>query len=281
MQFNSIDPIALFKYWFDTTDSITGVPYTDPMTWAAGNPTSSGKTVNYLIQSLDLKSIADTIITMLGSGWYWRPNPDNTTTIGQVQTTAQHTFQLGKHFASMSYSVDNTQRKNVIYFVGSSQSIKAIATGASAKPPSQGGIGERLLQVQDSRITDVPSAQVVANALLSIYDVQQIRAKFRVVDYRGNSSGALGFDIEALNVGDTIAILDSRGKTFPSTWGNAFYGYSRWGQSEGAVFNQVIPIASIDYNWSYSDVEAGILAPSQDRRLFQLQRKFQDFTLGV
>jgi hypothetical protein len=281
LQFNSIDPVQLFYYWFNTTDPITGVKYTDPMTWAPGNPTSSGNTVNYLIQGLDLKSIADTVLTMLGSGWFWRPNPDNTVTVGQVPSTPQHTFQLGRHFASMSYSVDNTQRKNVIYVVGSSHTIKASATGASAKPPGQGGIGQRLLQVQDSRLTDIPSCQIVANALLSLYDVQQIRAKFRVVDYRGNSSGALGFDIESLKVGDTISIANARGHNLPSTWGSFIWGVSRWGQSSGAIFNQTIPIASIDYNWSYCDVEAGILAPSQDRRLFQLQRKFSDFTLGV
>lgn len=279
--FSNVDPIALFKYWFDTVDPITRVKYTDPMTWDPSNPTSSGKTVNYKIQNMDLKSIADTTITMLGSGWYWRPNPDNTTTLNQVATTPKHTFQLGKHFASMSYSVDNTQRKNVVYVVGSSQSVKAVSIGLSARPPSKGGIGERLLQVQDSRLTDTTSAQVVADALLAIHDVQQIRAKFRVIDYRGNSSGALGYDIESIRVGDALTILDSRSKTFPAVYGNAVYGSSVWGQSPGAIFNQIIPVAATSYHWSYIDVEAGILAPSQDRRLFQLQRKFQDFTLGV
>jgi hypothetical protein len=268
-QFNNIDPIALFQYWFNTTDSVTGAKYTYPMTWAAGNPTNSGKTVNYLIQQQDLKSIADAVLTMLGSGWFWRPNPDNTVTLNQVAATAQHTFQLGRHFASMSYSLDNTQRKNAVYFTGASQSVKGISVGATALPADQGGIGERLLQTQDSRITDNTSAKVISDALLSINDVTQVRAKFRVVDYRGNvGSGGLGYDIENLKVGDTCIIRNSRGQVTAQSQGNT-------------IFNQILPIASIDYNFSYCDVEAGILAPSQHRRLFQLQRKFQDFTLGV
>ena len=281
LQFTNVDPVALFKYWFNTTDPITGVPYTYPMVWAAGNPTSSNVgTVNYLVQNQDLKSLSDMILLMLGNNWYWRPNPDNTVTFGQVATAAQHTFLLGQHMASMSYSIDNTQRKNVIYFVGKT-GISAVAKGPSAKPPAQGGIGERILFHQDSRITDTTSAQIVANGMLTIYDNPLIRAKLRLVDYRGDSSG-LGYDIENLHVGDSAMVIDARGHILPSLWGSFIWGKDKYAQAgAGQIFNTIIPIVGLSYEWSYIDVELGVLAPNQSRALSQIRKKIQDYTVGT
>lgn len=279
LQFTNVDPLAFFKYWFQNNDPITGVPYTSPMVWAPGNPTSSGVTINYLVQNQDLKSLADTTLTMLGYGWYWRPNPDLTVNIGQVSGTAQHTFLLGQHMASMSYSIDQSQRKNVIYFVG--KGVTAVAKGASAKPPSQGGIGERLLFQQDSRITDQTSANTIANALLTVYDIAQIRAKFRLVDYRGDRSG-LGYDIENLKVGDSASVVDAHGHLLPSLYGASIYGQSHYaGSGAGQIFGAIVPIVALQYEWSYVDVELGYLAPRQDRQIAQIRKRLQDYTVGL
>jgi hypothetical protein len=279
LQFTGIDPVKLFQYWFTTIDPITGAPYTDPMVWAAGNPTSSGTVANYLIQNQDLKSIADAVLAMLGYGWFWRPNPDNTVTLAQVASTAQHTFLLGQHMASMSYSLDQTPRKNVIYFVG--KGVTAIAKGPSARPPKSGGIGERILFQQDSRITDQTSANIVANALLTVYDIPQIRAKFRLVDYRGDTSG-LGYDIEALKVGETGTVLNARGHSLASLWGSFIWGKDAYASAgAGQVLGGIAPIVALTYGWSYVDVELGWLAPRQDRQIFAIRRSLRDYTVGT
>jgi hypothetical protein len=226
-----------------------------------------------------MKSVADAMLLMLGAGWFWRVNPDMSALVSQQSPIAQHVLLLGQHMASMSYSIDNNQRKNVICFVGSS-GIGYTAVGASAVPPSQGGIGEHIAYYQDSRIKDNGSAQVIANGLLSILDQPLVRTKCRLVDFRGDTKTALGYDIESIAVGDTVSIRDARQVGVPSVYGSARYGTSRYGASAGVAFNAIVPVLSIDYNFNYCDLEIGTFAPSQDRNLFRIRSILQDFTVG-
>ncbi len=281
LAFTSVDPIAIFNHWFTTIDPIPGggVTYANPLTLAAGNPTTSGLSVNYNVTNLNLKSIFDTVMLMLGDNWYWRPNSDNTVVLKQLNTAADHTVILGQHMQSISYEINNSQRYNVIYFVGSA-GISAHAVGASAKPVGQGGIGEKIKFLQDSRITDNATAQIIANVQLALYDQPFVRAKCRLVDYRGDSKVSLGADIEAFHVGETVSIIDGRGSSPQTQWGNFQYGKAQYGASSGSIFNTPVPIQAITYGWHYIDVELGSLQPSQDRRLFSLEKKLNDFSLA-
>lgn len=287
LQFTTVDAISGFwSYWFNTIDPLTSVPYTYPLVQDPANPTSFGTTVSYLVQNLDMKSIDDTAIAMLGaSAYFWRPNSSNTVTLAQYATAAQHTFLLGKHIRSLSYSQDNTQRKNVVVFVGGTPSghttpIMATAVGASARPASEGGIGERLLMQQDSRITDQATADLVANNLLALYDRPIIRGKLTLVDVRGSNNG-LGYDIETVKTGEMVTIINESGASQPtSVWGNFVWGQSRYGSAGGPIFNSLQPIVAVTYNWDSLDVEIGMLAPSQDRQLAALRRTLQDYTVG-
>ncbi len=281
LTFTSVDPIAIFNHWFNTVDPLTGagVYYSDPLTLAVGNPTTSGLSVNYNVTNLNLKSIFDTVMLMLGDNWYWRPNSDNTVTLKQLSATPDHYLLLGQHMQSLSYQEDNSQRYNVIYFVGST-GVSAHAVGASAKPIRQGGIGEKIKFLQDSRITDNATAQIIANAQLALYDQPFIRAKCRLVDYRGDSKTALGIDIENFHVGETVSIIDARAKSPQTQWGSFRWGQAQYGSSSGSIFNTTIPIQAITYGWRFIDVEIGSLQPSQDRRLFSLEKKLNDYSLA-
>lgn len=278
---NFVDIMALFNYWFTTGDptvGLGGVTYANPLTLDPSNPPYSGQIVSYTIQNQTIKSVLDTVMLMLGSGWYWRPNPDNTVTLGRIATTAQHTLLLGQHISSLSYSVDNNQRKNVISFVGAT-GIKATAVGASAAPPYQGGIGERIKFVQDSRIKDQTTANLLVQSMLTLYDQPLIRTKCRVPDYRGDTKSSLGADIESFKVGDTVIIKNAAGTTYPTVWGQFKWGQSAWGAGAGP-FNTIAPIVSITYGYHYVDLEIGTFQPSQDRTLFKIQQQLQDFTVG-
>jgi hypothetical protein len=283
---SNVDPIQLFTYWFTNTQPTTGqmatlggVPYADPLTLDSASATSSGLSVTYAIQNQNIKSVTDAMLLMLGAGWFWRINPDLSSLISQNAPIAQHVLLLGQHMASMSYSIDNNQRKNVIQFVGAS-GIAYTAVGVSAAPVSQGGIGEHIAYYQDSRIKDNGSAQVIAKGLLSILDQPLVRTKCRLVDYRGDTKTSLGYDIESIAVGDTVSIRDARQVGISSTYGSAVYGISRYGASPGVAFNAIVPVLSIDYNWNYVDLEIGTFAPSQDRNLFRIRSILQDFTVG-
>lgn len=112
------DPVALFNWWFNNNDPLTGHPYTYPLTADPANPTTSGNSVQYTFSAQPLNSIYDTILRMLPANWYWKPNQNKTLSLNVPPVTAQHTFVLGQHIVAPSYKKDWTRLKNVVQVVG-------------------------------------------------------------------------------------------------------------------------------------------------------------------
>jgi len=113
-----VDPVAIFTWFFTNDDSLTGKPYMGSMTQDPNNPSSSGNLVAYTFENQSIKSIFDTLVTMLPANWFYRCNPDKTVTLNVAPTTAQHQFILGQHIAVPQYRKDWTNLKNVVRVVG-------------------------------------------------------------------------------------------------------------------------------------------------------------------
>jgi|GEM_PF-2695809 len=113
-----VDPVTIFNWFFTNNDPLTGKPYMSPMTLDPNNPASSGNLVAYTFENQSIKSIYDTLITMLPANWFYRPNADKSMTLNVAPTTAQHQFILGQHIAVPQYRKDWTSLKNVTRVIG-------------------------------------------------------------------------------------------------------------------------------------------------------------------
>lgn len=278
-------------------DPVTGLPYGDPYTMDPASLVSTGQFIQFPFQSQKLISVVTNILALSTNAYFLRMNQDKTALFGAIPSDPTHTLLLGQNISSISYSMSDIPRKNVIIIQGAG-SVKATATGSSVET-----IGERVYLKSDNRITDNTTAQLMANGILSILDRETVRAKIKVPDYRGSAQSGLGYDIEAFKVGQTVKIVDARA---PSTstagvgakWGSAIWGTSKWGNpagvtiwgafnwggsnwsaSVGSIFNQVVTIVSIDYKYHYVELELGARQPSLSRALFDLEIRTQDATL--
>lgn len=139
--------------------------------------------------------------------------------------------------------------------------------------------GQRLMQVADSRVLDVNTANALAQGLLNQYDQMVLRAPIRVVDYRGDTQTGLGYDIETIAPGDTCLIIDPSASGAPTLWDNAAWDDSDWDYTPGFALDQVMIIYEVNYRWDCVDLTLGSFLPNQDRALYELARSFQDFTL--
>src|SRR5579885_1950374 len=117
------DPITHFTYWFTHNDPITGQPYVFPLTLDPTNPTSSGTTSQYTYSQQNMLSVFNTVIQQLPANWFWRPNPDLTTTLNVAPVTAQHQFIIGRHIVAPTYSKDVTQLSNYIQVLGATLNV--------------------------------------------------------------------------------------------------------------------------------------------------------------
>lgn len=278
-----VDPVSMFEYFFNTTDPTTGQTYTYPMTLNPSSLTSStslgGVKTQFTFQAQDLLSTFQTILLMLPANWFFRCNPDGSVLLNVLPTTAQHTLIVGQHIDNPQYSQDATGLRNDAFVAGATVSGSLVSgrrTGADLST-----FGQRLIFHADSRITDAFTASTIAQGLLNVYDRVLIRSQLRLVDFRGDNTG-MGVDIESFKVGDTVEIFDGTTNITPTLWGSAEWDASdaRWDSATNVALNNVTQIVQIKYGWDYIDVVLGSLQPSQDTALYNIQRKFQDYTLG-
>jgi hypothetical protein len=305
-----IDTGAIFRAFFtgsyvdrsgntiSVLDPVTSKPYGYPYTMDPASLVSTGQFVQFSSQSQKLISIFNALLALSTSVYFYRMNQNKTAFLGAVPSKPTHTLLLGQHISSIQYSESNVPRKNVINIIGNGVSAKA--TGTSADP---GQLGPRVYYKSDNRITDQNTANNLAAGILSILDQETIRAKITVPDYRGSPQSGRGYDIETFKVGDTLKIVDARapgtssvgagskwgkmvwgsGKwgapTTQTIWGGFLWGQALWSASVGSIFNTVVTIVSIQYDYFSVTLELGARQPSLSRALFDIELRMQDATL--
>lgn len=271
-----VDTVGHFKFFFNNNDPNTSLPWMSPLTINAATATSSGNVVSYAYINENIASVWTTILQMSPVNWFMRINADNSVVYNVPPTTAQHVFYLGQHISSVSYSQDWTGLKNVVYVTGAG-TITALRKGSDTSI-----YGERLYLYNDTRLTDPNAVTQVAQGLLAQYDLAQTRTQIRIVDYRGDLNPGLGYDIESLMVGDTCQIINpaANAKGVEPTWNKSKWDVDFWDFVPGSQLSQIAVIVGLTYNFDYVDLEISTPQPNQDRQLFDIRRRFSDYTMA-
>lgn len=282
-----------------TIDTITSKPFGDPYTLDPASVTYTGQKTQYPFKNQKLYQVMNNILLLGPANHFFRMNQDKTTYFNVIPTLPTHTLLLGKHITSISFPQDNVPRKNIVFIQGNGVTGKY--TGSSVST-----LGPRVYYKADNRITDAATAQLLADGIGALLDQTVIRAKVKIPDYRYDGLPGLGYDIELFKVGQTVLIKDMKAPTSsivgagsvwgsftwgsdkwgsPSTptttiWGSFTWGGSIWSASIGSIFNTVVVIASIQYDFFSVTLELGLRAPTLNRKLFDLEANFADTTLA-
>lgn len=280
-----------------TIDATTSKPYADPYTLDATSVALTGNKTQVKFENQSTLSSLTNALQLSPTNYYFRAGPNKIAHFGLTATSARHTLLLGQHITAIEYSQSDVPRKNLIVVKGDGVSGKY--TGSSITD-----IGQRFYSKKDNRITDAATAQAYADGLGAILDKEQIRAKVTVPDYRGDALSGLGYDIELFEVGQPLRIIDARAPTssiagqgsvwgsfvwgvdkwgspsVPSAvWGSFLWGSTLWGASVGSIFNTIVTIVSISYNYYSVDLELGFRAPTLNRKIYEIQTALQEATL--
>jgi hypothetical protein len=278
-------------------DSITGQPYGYPYTLDPMSAAFTGNKVQFAFQNQNLLSVISNVLLLSPANYYVVMNQNQTVYLGQLLFTPQYTLRLGQHISTIEFPQDNVPRKNVAVLQG--KGVQGKYTGSSVAT-----LGQRVYFKSDNRIVDATTAQDLANGLGAVYDQTVIRAKIKIPDYRGDQQPGLGFDIEQFKVGQTLKVVDGRAtpnsitgggslwgsmiwgrdkwgtnSPAPAVWGNFNWGATVWGANVGAIFNQVVSIQTIEYNYFSATLEVGFRSPTLNRKLYDLESRLNDATL--
>jgi len=280
-----VDPITQFKYFFNNTDPVTNKSYCNPLTLDPSNPSSSGVTTQFSYANQTIQSIFDNVILMLPANYFYRTNPDLSVTLNQTPLTAQNTLQIGVHCSNPQYSQSWIQTQNAVFFIGGNDPTTISTANPNGTPITSikrgydmATMGERLYFHNESRVTDQATANALALGDLAYYDRPLLVTKIRIPDYRGPNPG-IGYDIETLQVGESVQLQDNTFNGTSTLWDNALWDTGIWDQSPGPAFNTVGVIASISYGFCFCDIEIGLPQPNLARVVAAIQQKFTDFSV--
>lgn len=263
-----IDPVAMFNWPFQNNDPVTGLPYPFPLTLDPTNPNVSGVTYMLQFHNQSLSEWNEAVRTVAPAGWYWRTNHrDKTVSFAPALLTPRHTFIVGKHINQPYWQKDYTAFRNDIYVKGTG--VTSRATSADVLQ-----VGRHTEVIVEPRIIDQNTCDRYAAATLASLDVVAYRSTLNVVDIRGSASG-LGYDIEAIQYGDTCRIQNPFFNQSNSIWDGAVWDTDSWDFPPTGQVNQTVVIVGHTHQFDTVALELASLQPSQDRFLTDLALQFE------
>lgn len=173
---------------------ITNFTYDDP----------SGLTGTYNFIFMTMLEVIERSISLMPGTYYWRVHPgtnyfywinDSTTSAFGHNT---HTFIKGNHFKNITVEKSIERVKNVVYFTGGDTGGGVNLFKKYTDPQSIVLYGRRAVKLNDGRVTNTYTADLIGLAYLD---------QFKDPDYNANVIiSASVYDISTINVGDSVII---------------------------------------------------------------------------
>lgn len=267
--YSSQDPSNIFKDIVDKFRADGG-----QLSYTNSSIDLTGTSVSYTFNTSTVKEALDKTIELCPVGWYWYISPDNILYLKPKSETADHTFTIKKNIVNMATFRRIEGLVNRVYFTGGGDPQLYRIYENSGSISTYGLYATKLV---DSRVTDINTAEIIANRVIDTKKDPEIRTKIRVADSNGQFS-EFGYDIESINVGDTMIIKGLREDTKTvSYWDQITWDVDVWDQTLSSSAADVIQIQSITYNPNYVDIEASSRLPEVPKRIEDINRNLVDF----
>lgn len=191
---NSKDPSQIIK---DILDAYGGdIGYT------TGTIDMTGTTVSYTFNTNTVKEGIDKCVQLAPAGWYYYiDQATNLLHFHELSNTPDHVVELGRNIETLSIDKSIEPIVNTLYFSGGGDPA---FYKKYTVPTSITNYGVRAFRYKDSRVTLETTADIIANRVLQ--GSPEILVEVTIIDSNLND---LGYDIESINIGETIKIGSS------------------------------------------------------------------------
>ena len=258
--YNSYDPSNIISDIF--------TKYDNKITTGVINLT--GTTISYIFNTSTFLQAIRKIRELAPSGWYFYIDAQNKLHFKKKNTVADHTLIIGKHLTSVKPEKRLENVKNVVLFVGNGVYKEYVRAGSITD------YGRRVEVIQDKRVTQEATADIMADTFLDDHETVEIRTNVRVIDNNIISNG-LGYNIETIKPGDTVQIKGF-GSNYPeSLWDVGIWNVTAWDYSISYATGTIMQIVSIKYTPDYVDLEITSKPVPVNNRIEDIYRNLEDY----
>jgi hypothetical protein len=206
--------------------------------------------------------------------WYWFIDYGNNYLHFTKKTDLPtHIFSLEKDILDAKFEKRIEDIVNVVLFTGGDTGS---GTNFYKKYSNQNSIdkyGYRAIRYTDQRVTTASTADTIANAILEVRSEPELRVTIEVLD--SNNEQGLGYDIESLQVGDTVAVRNVTQQVGLSTWDVARWDEASWDYSIYNLSSLNMQIQRIEYNQDRATLYASTLAVDVNKRIEDINRNLE------
>lgn len=175
--------------------------YTD---YSLATVADTGFLASYTFRVNTYKELLDKAVQLAPAGWYYRVGlGDNLVYFKPKPSSPNHVFFLGKHIKSLNLRSYNGDTVNdVIYTGGSTDPTDPLILPLFVRKTVVPVTGTRrgLNRTSDSRVTLVPSAEILSDGLINEGQNIQYRTTLDILDRT--------YDIESIAVGDLVGFAN-------------------------------------------------------------------------
>lgn len=264
--YNSYDPGTIMMNVIDKYRADGGIN----ISYGSNTINLTGTVVSYTFNHNTLKECFDKIVELCPNNWYWYIDANGVVYLKQGTTTqANHVVTIGKDIGYLKTIKRSENMSNQVFVVGGGSPNLFLQYGRSASISAYGKFERK---IQDGRVTDASTADVMAKRELDRNDTPETRSIIRIIDNNGEDSGQ-GANIESFNIGDTIQIKNlkygSAGRTY---WDIGKWDIDVWDATLAYSTADISIIQAITYYPDYIEVEASSRLPEVAKRIEDINR---------
>lgn len=177
--FNSKDPSYIVRKAMDNYRSQGGV-----LTYDEQSIPLSGTVTSYEFKTATIYDVIEKALELAPVDWYFYvDHSENKLHFKPKQTTADHTFILGKHIKELVIEKLSREVVNDIRFVGGEDESGVNFYKKYTSQASVDTYGARMLIYTDNRVTREDTADTIAQNILTKRNFAEIRTSPEIIDY--------------------------------------------------------------------------------------------------
>lgn len=231
----------------------------------AGTIGLTGTEVSYTFNTNSFQDSLQKVIELCPEDWYFRIGADDKVYLSETSAVADHYLVLGKDISEYQPEKRYDNIINTIYFRGGGTLFNKYTNSGSIT-----AYGTRAISRVDERVTVDGTASTICNRILDANNSPEVRVTLRVTDNNGEA-GELGYDIESLQVGQTVKILNATQKS-NNYWDEALFDSDSWDFDITNAAATPLQIMRIEYHLDYAVLELSNKQPNISKRIEDINR---------
>ncbi len=206
--------------------------------------------------------------------WYWYLDySTNYINFHKKNNTYDHVFSLQKDIIDAKFEKRIEDIINTIYFTGGDIGGGVNLYKKYTIAESVAKYGTKAMKYSDQRVTLTATADTIANSILENKSQPELRVTLEILD--SNNEQGLGYDIESINVGDTIAVRNITQQVGLSTWDYARWDSSYWDYNIFNLSSLTMQVVKITYKVDTMVIEASTMAVDVNKRIEDINRNLE------